>query len=335
MVYILTDRHEDLVTRRVELLVPLAKLPERLDIYISSQVAEVSRSRSRNLIKEGMVFVDGNVGKPSQSVKPGQTIHVDILSYPTMNILPENIPIDIHYEDEHLIIVNKPAGMVIHPAKGNVSGTLVNALLGHYSDQEHPLATTDDPDRPGIVHRLDKNTSGLLVVCKKQPALSMIAEYFRNRTIEREYSAIVWWKFPVKSGTIDEPIGRDIRDRKKYAVNQSGKSAVTHWKLIENFDFMSHVSVRLETGRTHQIRVHLESKGHPVFGDQEYGGRNRQISKLGSAQRKAVGEYLQVASRQMLHARVLGFIHPITKDELHFEIEPPEDYMTLLNMLRE
>ncbi len=331
----MTNRQDDLVMKRVELSVPLAKNPERLDIYISSQVAEVSRSRARNLIKEGMVYVDGKVGKPSQSVKAGQQIHVDILAYPSMDLEVEDIPIDIHYEDEHLIIVNKPAGMVVHPAKGNVSGTLVNALLGHYSDHDHPLAATDDPNRPGVVHRLDKDTSGLLVVCKKQPALSKIAKYFRDRTIDREYSAIVWWKFPVKSGMIDQPIGRDPRDRKKYAVIQKGKPAVTCWTLLENFDFMSHISVKLETGRTHQIRVHMNSEGHPVFGDQEYGGRNRQIGKLSSAQRKAVGEYLQVASRQMLHARVLGFIHPITREKLHFEVDPPADYLELLNLLRE
>jgi len=252
-----------------------------------------------------------------------------------MDILPEDIPIEIHYEDEHLIIVNKPVGMVVHPAKGNVTGTLVNALLGHYSDQDQPLAATNDPDRPGIAHRLDKNTTGLIVVCKRQPALSRLAEYFRKRTIDREYSAIVWWRFPTDSGTIDEPIGRDIHDRKKYAISPRGKSAVTHWKLIENFDFMAHVSVKLETGRTHQIRVHLGAKGHPIFGDQEYGGRNRQIGKLSSAQRNEVGSYLQAVSRQMLHARVLGFVHPITREKLHFEVEPPEDYMQLLNKLKE
>jgi len=221
--------------------------------------------------------------------------------------------------------------MVVHPAQGNRTGTLVNALLGHYGT----LAQSDDPDRPGLVHRLDKDTTGLMVICKQEPALSRLAKAFRERTIEREYNAIVWWQMQARNGVIDEPLGRDPRDRKKYTVRHDGKPARTHWQVLEAFDFLSLLSLRLETGRTHQIRVHISHIAHPVFGDPDYAGRNRQLGKLSSAQRKEVAGYFERITRQMLHARTLGFKHPVTGVELQFESELPDDFAWLLGQLRE
>jgi len=319
------------VVRRVEIRIPKGKTPERLDVFLARQVFELTRSRAKELIDAGVVKVDGCPVKPSQKVLPGQFIELEVLSRPPLELTPEDIPLDVVFEDEWLLVINKPRDMVVHPAQGNRSGTLVNALLAHYDK----LATTDDSDRPGMVHRLDKDTTGLMVVCKQDAVLSKLAEDFREHRIEREYIAIAWWSFQPKLGVIDAPLGRRLSDRKKYAVRPDGKPARTHYRVKETFDFLSLVGLRLETGRTHQIRIHLSHIGHPVFGDQEYGGRNRQLGKLTSAQRREVAEYLEHIDRQMLHARTLGFVHPINGKKLHFEVEPPEDFKWLLARLQE
>ena len=318
------------VLRRIEIRIPMAKEPERLDVFLARQVSELTRSKAQAAIAEGAVTVDGSAVKTSHKVRPGQLIRLEVLSRPPLELKPEDIPLDVVWEDRWLVVINKPAGMVVHPAAGNRSGTLVNALLAHYGE----LATADDPDRPGVVHRLDKETSGLLVVCKRDPALSKLAEQFRKRKVRREYRAITWWQMPSKKGIIDEPIGRDSRDRKKYAVRQDGKPSITHWELLEKFSYLSYLKLHLETGRTHQIRVHLSNAGNPVFGDPEYAGRNRQLGRLTSGQRKQVAVYFEKVSRQMLHARTLGFIHPVTRRELFFETELPEDFTWLLEELR-
>jgi len=228
-------------------------------------------------------------------------------------------------------VIDKPAGMVVHPAKGNRTGTLVNALLSHYTNFEP--ASDGDEDRPGIVHRIDKQTSGLLVVCKREPAMSRLSAQFRLHTVEREYHAITWWPFANSKGMIDEPIGRDPHDRQKYSVREDGKPARTHWEQLAKFDFLSHLAMRLETGRTHQIRVHLTHIGHPIFGDAVYSGRNRQMGKLSTAQRIVAGELLGSVDRQLLHARVLGFKHPVTEEQLHFESPLPLDFEETLKKL--
>ncbi len=330
---------EEKVLREIEIVIPLGKTPERLDVFLARQVADLTRSQAEQAIESGNVTVNGRLVKPAYKIKGGEMVKVIFLARPPLELRPEPIPLNIVYEDEWLMVIDKPAGMVVHPAKGNRAGTLVNAVLSHY-EQLTP-ALDNDPDRPGIVHRLDKETSGLIVVCKREPAMSRLSEQFRAHSIEREYRAIVWWNFPSKQGLIDAPIGRDPKDRHKYAVRfgstngiDKGKPARTHWFQLEKFDFLSYLALKLETGRTHQIRVHLSYIGHPVFGDPEYGGRNRQIGKLSSAQRVVVGEYLEVAKRQMLHAAILGFKHPITNSNLHFESPLPNDFYELLSMLR-
>lgn len=325
------DEQQRKVLRKLEIQIPTGKTPERLDVFLTRQVTELTRSKAQTAITEGAVTVNGATVKTSHKVRPGELIKLEVLSRPPMELEAEDIPLNFVYEDEWLVVINKPAGMVVHPAGGNRTGTLVNALLGHYSS----LPETDDPDRPGIVHRLDKETSGLLVVCKRDPALSRLAYQFRKRTVLREYRAIVWWQMPSRRGLIDQPIGRDPRDRKKYTVRSDGKSACTHWEALEKFDYLSYLSLKLETGRTHQIRVHLTHEGHPVFGDPEYAGRNRQIGRLTSGQRKEVAGYFERVSRQMLHAKTLGFKHPITREELMFESELPEDFEWLLHELSE
>lgn len=320
------------VLRELELIIPSGKVPERLDIFLARQVAELTRSQAEIAIEEGRVTVNGRKVKPSYRVKGGEVVRIVYMSRPPLELVPEPIPLDILYEDEWLVVIDKPAGMVVHPAKGNRTGTLVNALLAHY--QALTPALDGDPERPGVVHRLDKETSGVMVVCKKEPAMSRLSEDFRERRITREYRAIAWWPFPTRKGMIDAPIGRDPRDRKKYAVVSSGKPARTHWVQLESFDFLTYLSLRLETGRTHQIRVHLSHIGHPVFGDPEYGGRNRQMGKLSTAQRTQAAHLLEMTTRQLLHAHTLGFIHPITKTELYFESPLPKDFQNALNYLR-
>lgn len=318
------------VLRRIEIQIPPGKTPERLDVFLARQVAEVTRSKVHEMILSGEVVVDGKTIKPSYKIRPGDLIKMSVMSRPPLDLTAEDIPLEIIYEDEWLVIINKPAGLVVHPAQGNRSGTLVNALLGHYQE----LAPSDDEDRPGIVHRLDKETSGLLVVCKRDPALSKLAEAFRERKIKREYYALVWWQMPTRQGTVDSPIGRDPRDRKKFTVNPGGKSARTHWRLLESYDYLSLLSVRLETGRTHQIRIHMSSVGHPVFGDPDYSGRNRQLGRLSSSRRREVAGYFEKVRRQMLHARTLGFEHPVTGAAMHFESPLPEDFQWILDHLR-
>ncbi len=326
-----SNEEQGRVLRRIEITIPRGKEPERLDQFLTRQVSELTRTKVQELINTDGVKVDGKSIKPSHKVRPGQLIELTVLTRPPLEIKPEPIPLNVVWEDEWLVVIDKPAGMVVHPAAGNRTGTLVNALLAHYQE----LASAGDPDRPGLVHRLDKNTSGLLVICRKEPALSRMAELFRNHTVEREYHAITWWHMPKRKGVIDKPIGRDRHDRKKMQIRADGKVARTHWSLIEKFNFLCYLALKLETGRTHQIRVHLLSEGHPVFGDPDYGGRNRQMGRLTAGQRRVAAEYFEKVDRQLLHARTLGFIHPITKKELRFESPLPEDFSSMLEELRE
>ncbi len=318
------------ILRHIEIRLPEAKTPERLDVFLARQVAEITRSKAREMITTGQVKIDGMQVKPSHKVRPNELITLDVLSRPPLDLLPEPIPLEVVWEDEYIVVINKPAGMVVHPAAGNRTGTLVNALLSHYGE----LAEADDPDRPGMVHRLDKDTSGLLVVCKREPALSKLAKAFRDRKVSRKYNAIVWWKLSGQRGKIDKPLGRHPKDRRKYSVRSDGKNAVTNWMRFENFSFTSFIELKLETGRTHQIRVHLADEGHPVFGDPTYGGRNRQMGKLTSGQRRIAAEYLGEIDRQMLHAKSLGFEHPVTGQQLSFDSDLPDDFTWLLERLR-
>jgi 23S rRNA pseudouridine1911/1915/1917 synthase len=281
-------------------------------------------------IRNGAVLVNGMCVRPSHQVSPGEIIHVALSKSPPPDVLPENIPLSVLYEDEHVLVVNKPAGMVVHPAYGNYTGTLVNALL-YYCNA---LSAVNDATRPGIVHRLDKDTSGLLVVAKNDAAHAHLAKQFSRRTIEREYQAIVWGLFKEREGIIETHLGRSKSDRKKMAVVANGKLAITEYAVLEPFRYLSLVSLKLRTGRTHQIRVHLAHIHHPVLGDPSYSGRQIVWGPATPRQKAEVQKLLEILPRQALHARTLGFLHPVTGHRMTFESPLPPDMVAALEILR-
>lgn len=306
----------------------------RVDAYITQFVQNATRNKVQEAIKAGYVWVNEKPVKASYRMQPGDVIDIELPKPPPPDAKPEDIPIDIIFEDEHLLIVNKPAGMVVHPAFGNWTGTLVNGLLHHVDS----LSDVDDElIRPGIVHRLDKNTSGLLVVAKNDTVHAKLSELFSTHDIERKYHAIVWGLFPEHTGTITGNIGRSRTDRKKMAVvdDDSGKHAVTHYRVLEELELLSYIELQLETGRTHQIRVHCSHLNHPVFGDVEYGGNSVRYGSNTGGRKDLFERLFKQMQHQCLHARTLGFVHPITGEELFFEAELPEAFQSVLNELRE
>jgi 23S rRNA pseudouridine1911/1915/1917 synthase len=333
---------------------------ERLDVYITAALPNTTRSKVQKGIKEGRVDVGGKVVKRvSHSVQAGDRITCRLLKPPPMEVRPEAIPLDVAYEDEHLLVVNKPAGMVVHPAFGHRTGTLVHALLHHVGGAAVPLedASEDDLDedeiglsvsnalgpaaagptfRPGIVHRLDKDTSGLLVVAKHGEAHAALARQFMERTTRRTYQAIVWGVPDPADGTVATDIGRDSRDRKRMNVvaEGQGKHAVTHYRTLEPLIHAALVAFRLETGRTHQIRVHARHIGHPIVGDPTYGG---QTLRYGAQTGKRVAFFRNLFAllpRQALHAHTLGFEHPATGEAMDFEAPLPDDMQEAWRRLR-
>ena len=312
------------------IIVPPGKKPERLDVFLTHHVENATRSRVQRAIREGTVLVDGCVARPSHSVTPGEHIRVTLPSPPPQRAEPEHIPLDIVYEDDDLIVLNKPAGMVVHPAHGNRTGTLVNALLHHVRG----LAGVGTEGRPGIVHRLDKDTSGLLVVAKNEHAHAFLARQFAERSIVREYHALVWGHLTGRSGLIEANLGRSKSDRKKMAVVAGGKTAATEYTRLEEFPFLSLVRLKLRTGRTHQIRVHLAHVGHPVFGDPVYNGRRIMAGNRSSRQKAEVQNLLKVLPRQALHAKTLGFVHPSTRKSMMFDSPLPADMAAVLSLLK-
>lgn len=304
---------------------------QRLDSYLARQIGNLSRSRIQALMNEGLVTLNGRPVKPSHLVKWGEEVVVRVPGPTPSPLTPEPIPIDIRYEDEHIIVVNKPAGLVVHPAHGHPTGTLVNALLHHCQD----LPGIGGELRPGLVHRLDKDTSGLLVIAKSEKALEGLARQFKRKTAERVYYAIVWGDLTPPSGRVEAPLGRTRKDRKLFGVVSGGKEAATRYRTRQEFELFSLLELQLETGRTHQIRIHLQHVGHPVLGDPQYGGRNRRMGPLTTSQRRFVADLFEILPRQALHAAVLGFIHPITGESLRFESEFPEDMKEVLKRLRD
>jgi 23S rRNA pseudouridine1911/1915/1917 synthase len=319
-------------SRIFEIVVPPGKARERIDLFLTHHVENTTRAKIQQMILDGRVTVNGSPVRSSFQVLPGQKISVELPRPVISENEPEDIPIEIVFEDEHLIVVNKPAGLVTHPAHGNYTGTLVNALLFHCRTN---LSAGADSARPGIVHRLDKDTSGLLVIAKTDIAHARLAKQFADRTIEREYQAIVWGLFGGNTGgIIDAALARSKSDRKKIAVSDEGKSAVTEYKVLEEFEYLSLVTLHLRTGRTHQIRVHLQHAGHPVFGDPTYGGRRIAWGPSDRRRKQEVGNLLGLISRQALHARTIGFIHPATGEHLRFESSLPADFSAVLDTLR-
>ena len=288
---------------------------ERIDSVLSLLLESVSRSYIQKLIAAGNVVVFGKAVKKNYILSESDIVEV-VLPQPTpCDAVPEDIPIEVIYEDEHLIVVNKPKGMVVHPAAGNLSGTLVNALLYHCGH----LSVINGTERPGIVHRIDKDTSGLLVCAKSDDAYKGLQKQFSEHSITRVYRAVVYYGFDSDSGTIDAPIGRDPKNRLRMAVIEDGKRAVTHWKVRERFNGYTEIEARLETGRTHQIRVHLTYINHPLLGDEVYGNIKKHPYKT---------------EGQMLHAGTLGFVHPLTGQYMEFNAEPPDVYNTTIAKLR-
>ena len=312
-------------------MVPRHKNKERLDAFLVRELPQVSRSKIQKLIKEEAVTVDKKAVKANHVVQPEEIIDVFIPKPPQKEIIPEKIPLHIVYEDEFLIVVNKKAGMVVHPAFGHSQGTLVNALLGYNTS----LSDINSIQRPGIVHRLDKDTSGLLVVAKNDFIHQELARQFKEKSVGRIYEAVVWGNLKKNSGTVTTQLARNKKDRKKISVSEEGKNAVTHFSVLETFPFASLLKLKLETGRTHQIRVHLSHLGHPVFGDHTYGGRGRQLGGLNRERIIIAKELLTMMTRQALHARTLEFKHPETHKIMQFDSQLPDDMQALIGRLRE
>lgn len=298
---------------------------ERLDAFLAARVDGWSRARLRDLIEEAAVLVGGQTAKPAYKVRAGELIEIELTAPAAETFAPENISLDVIYEDDDLIVINKPAGMVVHPAAGISHGTLANALAFHFKQ----LSTTAGAARPGIVHRLDKGTSGLIVVAKTEAAHENLADQFRARKVFKSYLALAHGRVEKRKGEIDQPIGRDPGSRVRMAVVRGGRSALSLYRVREGFDRFTLLEVELKTGRTHQIRVHLAWLKHPVVGDEVYGaGRDKTI--VDAEVRRAVSKL----NRQFLHSAELGFRHPGTREEVMFRAELPAELSSLLNLIR-
>ncbi len=310
--------------------------PVRIDKYMSAHLEDTSRNRIQQAFKEGYVRVGEGTVKANYIVRPGDVIRF-VMPYRRrgLEIIPQDIPLDIVHEDDDVLVVNKPAGMVVHPGHGHYEGTLVNAL-------SHHLGISQDADaldeRMGIlVHRIDKDTSGLLAVAKNDEAQLKLAKQFFDHSIERRYNAVVWGDMPEDEGTVEGFIGRDPSDRLRFKSVEDedhGKRAVTHWRVLERFGFVTLVECRLETGRTHQIRVHMSQLGHPIFNDERYGGAEIRKGTIYAKYRQFIQNCFALCPRQALHARTLGFAHPRTGQWLQFDSALPEDMAALLDKWR-
>ncbi len=313
-----------------QLLFPDDRAAMRLDTFIAESLPELSRSQLKKLIDNGKITLNGSSTKASYKLKGGEIIDIILPEPEPIEALPEDIPLDILYEDQDLIVVNKAAGMVVHPAAGHHGGTLVNALLHHCTD----LAGIGGELRPGIVHRIDKDTSGVLVVSKNDQSHQHLAAQFKAHSVNRRYLALVHGTLPQTKGTVDQAIGRHPTQRKKMSGKaKKSKSAVTHWKTLKQYNCnrLSLIELQLETGRTHQIRVHFAEKNYPLIGDPLYGNRSRTIAIKDMKLRKLIDQLLG----QALHAQLLGFIHPSTGEYLQFSSPAPETFQNIINHLEQ
>lgn len=325
------DGQQDEMYEHFGLIVDKGQGMVRIDKFLTDRIEGASRNRIQTAADAGNILVNEKPVKSSYKIKPLDRISI-VMPYPhrKLEIIPENIPLNILYEDDDLIIVNKEAGMVVHPGFGNYTGTLVNALTYHLKDL--PLFQEGDL-RAGLVHRIDKNTSGILVIAKNEQAHARLAKQFFDHTISRVYHALVWGNLPEEEGTITGNIGRSVRDRLKMTVfpeGDSGKHAVTHYKVLRRLGYVNLVECRLETGRTHQIRVHMEYIGHPLFNDERYGGDRILKGTTFSKYKQFVENCFRIMPRHGLHAKSLGFIHPATDKEMYFESEMPSDMQSVI-----
>ena len=322
---------------RLSFTVDKGQAPLRIDKFIMTRMEGSTRNRIQQSIEDEMVLVNEKPVKSNYKIKPFDKVVIfDTKEEVSSQIIPENIPLDIVFEDEHILIINKPVGMVVHPGSGNPNGTLVNGVAAHLLQQNPSLSETE-LSRFGLVHRIDKNTSGLLVLAKTQKAMNDLAKQFFNHTVHRRYIALVWGDFKEDEGTIAAHVGRHLRFRKlftAYPDGEHGKDAVTHYKVLERFNYVTLVECRLETGRTHQIRVHMQHIGHPLFNDDFYGGDKIVKGTIFTKYKQFVDNCFELCSRQALHAKELGFIHPQTRNKLHFESPLPADMNAVIEKWR-
>lgn len=325
-----------------KIIVEKGKESVRIDKYLMTRIANSTRTKIQNACDAGLVLVNGKPTKSNYKIKPGDEISI-MLTVPPRNteLIPENIPIDITYEDDYIAVINKKPGMVVHPAYGNYTGTLVNALLYHFQNLPTSRTKLNNDlylDRPGLVHRIDKNTSGIIIIAKTELAMTRLAKDFYDRTMDRKYLALCWGDPKEDQGTIVANVGRDPKNRKvMYAFppdSEHGKHAVTHYRVLERFGYITLVECKLETGRTHQIRVHFKSIGHPLFNDNEYGG-DVILKGVNSAKyRQFVQNCFDLLPRQALHAKTLGITHPVTGEKLFFDSPIPDDMQAVLEKWR-
>jgi 23S rRNA pseudouridine1911/1915/1917 synthase len=303
----------------------------RIDRLLALHFPEITRSRFQKLLRDGHVTARGRKVRSAYRVLEGDDVRIRVPPPDPVDLRPEHIPLDIVHDDAHIVVINKPPGLVVHPATGNRRGTLVHALLFRFPE----MADAGETSRPGIVHRLDKDTSGLMVVAKTAAAHAKLGEAIKQREVRREYAALVWGRFRRASGTIRAAIGRHPVDRKKMSiVSRRARTAVTHYRVVDAFAYTTLLDVRLDTGRTHQIRVHMASQGNPVFGDVTYGGRNSRLTHLPAGLRVDARRALKSMPRQALHAQRLSFRHPETGLEMVFESHLPADFFEILAIMR-
>jgi 23S rRNA pseudouridine1911/1915/1917 synthase len=313
--------------------IPKGQLLLRIDIYLTNMIPNATRNKIQNAASSGNIFVNNLPVKSNYKVKPLDIVQV-MLSHPPFEnrVDPEDIPLDIVYEDDQLLLINKPAGLVVHPGHGNYTGTLVNALAFHFEN-----LPKNSSERPGLVHRIDKDTTGLLVIAKTEAAMTHLAKQFENKTSEREYIALVWGNVKEDEGTIEGNLARHVKDRMQMAVfadPEIGKPAITHYKVIERFGYTTLISCKLETGRTHQIRVHLKHIGHTLFNDARYGGDLILKGTTFTKYKQFIDNCFKALPRQALHAKTLGFIHPKTNKMMRFDTNLPQDMLDCIEKWR-
>lgn len=320
---------------RMRIITDKGQEPLRIDKFLMNRIEHATRNKIQQALDEGLIIVNGAIVKSNYKVRPGDEIVLfETRSVESLEIIPQNIPLNIVYEDDELLVVNKPAGMVVHPGNGNYSGTLINGLAYYLGEKD---AAVKALPRIGLVHRIDKNTSGLIVIGKTEQAMSLLAAQFKKHTVYRRYIALVWGDLSEDEGTIIAHIGRHQRHRKimdAFPDGEHGKEAITHYKVLERFNYVTLVELRLETGRTHQIRVHMRHIGHPLFNDSTYGGDRIVKGTVFTKYRQFIDNCFKILPRHALHAKELGFKHPATKEWIQFDSELPEDLTAVIEKWR-
>jgi 23S rRNA pseudouridine1911/1915/1917 synthase len=327
----------DVLFERFQFTIDKGQEPYRIDKFLMNRIEGATRNKLQQAINAGLVLVNNKEVKQNYKIRPNDHIIIySDLSPESTEVVPEKLPLNIVFEDKDLVVVNKPAGMVVHPGSGNYSGTLLNGVA-YYLQQQNPGISEQSLPRFGLVHRIDKNTSGLLVLAKTDTAMRQLAKQFFDHTVKRQYLALVWGDVANESGTIIAHVGRNLRFRKlfdAYPEGDHGKEAITHYKVVEKFNYVTLVQCNLETGRTHQIRVHMKHLGHPLFNDDFYGGDKIVKGTIYSKYKQFVDNCFTICPRQALHAKTLGFIHPVTSEEMFFDTDLPQDMAQVIEKWR-